>query len=41
MEAYPFDIRTGEKHPVVLLYTYHSKDIAGNAHIIDVTEEFH
>ncbi len=41
MEAYPFDIRTGEKHPIVLLYTYHAKDIAGNAHIIDVTEEFH
>ncbi len=33
LEAYPFDILTGENRPIILLYSYHGKDIAGNAHI--------
>ncbi len=40
LEAYPFDVRTGKKRPVVLLYAYAGKDIAGNAVVLEVTRHF-
>ena len=38
LEAYPFDIFTGKEQPLVLLYSYGGKDIAGNAHIIKLVD---
>ena len=39
LEAYPYDIFTGDDRPVVLLYSYDCKDVSGNAHITDVSDD--
>ena len=36
VERYPFDPRTGEARPVVLLYNYRNTDLLGNAQVTEI-----